>query len=293
MEDESEFLDLMTTVFCEKKVGGEEKEEENCYKAVVRYTTDPTLYVVSLKSKYQAACDKESTRRIRYRMEKAEKMDMYRIKPSKIAKTLTYIDMNLYRDVSSMELVMYNGVDNAYKKCETLSRFRFKNEALTSFVHGELADKRRFKYLYRVAAELLRLQNYDSFKSVTSGILTLALTEKQLLKVTALMKGCGKEHEARGIFQEKLLLKEFFVPSFDTILKDIQESNCNSENEMASMRFCKAIELLVYVQNLEKSIKVKSKYEHFIIYKMNKSKKKKIESYITDSTKRYAHFLLW
>lgn len=290
MEGVDEFLNFMEYVFGTEDVPAGAGDD---VKVVQKGCECLEFDASALKSPYEAIRNGKNMRKIAYKMEVAERADMYRIRPSEVSRILTHIDLRLYRNVHPLELVMYDGSADSDRKCKTLSSIMAKNSALTSLVCGEMGAHSNFRYFYRLAAELLRTKNYNSFECVVSGIRAVALTKRQLVKLTALVGNSGRHEETRRNIHEGLSRHQLFVPALQTILKDIQESNLNTDNEMASMRFCKVVELFVYVQNLDPRFKVRSKHEHLIIHKMSQSKTKEIRTYEVISEKQYAHFLLW
>jgi hypothetical protein len=252
-----------------------------------------SLDTPALKSTYEIMKNAKNASKLTYKMEVAEKSDLYRIRPSEMARVLAHIDLRLYRNVHPLELVVYDGSKDSTRKCKTLSNLMSKNNALTSFVCDEMSMRGNFKYFYRLAAELLRTKNYNSFECVVSGIRAYALTKKQLLKLTHLVGSNEKHEEMRKNIHEALSRQQHFVPPLHMVLKDIQESNVNANNEMASMRFCKVVELFVYVQNLDPRFKIRNKHEHLLMYRMGQNEARKIKKYEVINEKQYAYFLLW
>eukprot|EP00866_Antonospora_locustae_P001963 jgi/Antlo1/1963/135 len=249
--------------------------------------------VFVLVSKYQKQCKRSATQKIMHKMEVSEKMNLYHMCPQKLAKALTNLDLGLYRGICSIELVTYKGPKDDGGKCRTLLRLKSKNESLTSFVCEELNTFGNFRYFYKLASKLQKLRNYNSYDAVVSGMRTFPMNRTQHQKLTDLMKRDGRGSDIYDIMRMHMMTKTFFVPPSGYMLRDIQESNLHSESELASMKFCKAVELLVYVQNLEPEFRVQSKYEHFVIHRLNQCRKQRIETYEIESTKEYAYFLLW
>ncbi|KAL0265913.1 UNVERIFIED_CONTAM: hypothetical protein PYX00_011630 [Menopon gallinae] len=249
--------------------------------------------VFVLKSRYQALLARAATQKIMHKMEVSEKMDLYHIRPRKLADALTSLDLGLYRGICSMELVKYRGPKESGEECSTLLRLKSKNESLTAFVSGELNTLGNFRYFYKLAAELQNRRNYNSFDAVVSGIRASPMSGRQHSKLAGLVKTGGGDSNIYDLMQTHMRSKMFFVPPSSHVLRDIQESNLHAESELASMKFCKTVELLVYVQNLEADFKVRNKYEHFAVFCLNQSRQRRVETYEIESKREHAHFLLW
>lgn len=293
MQDFEEVLELVVEFCFRNKEFKEEHEKEEKLNTAKEFENDIVFTKLALKSRYQHAAETKDSLRLKYKMEKAERLDLYRLKPSKLAEALTYIDLMLYKDIRPIELVNYDGSECSDESCKTLCRFKLKNQALTSFTQQELGVLSNFKYFYKLARHLLSLRNYNSFDAILSGIRTQELEHNQLEKITELMKDSRIHLDLHKVLQEKIHFNEFLVPPLNLVLKDIQSSNCNKENEMASMKFCKTIEFLVYTQNLEPFFRVKRKYEHLIIYKINQTKIEKGYSYDQKADFKCLNFLIW
>lgn len=236
---------------------------------------------LAIESRYQAKYRRKNSKKYKYKMEKAEILNIYRIKPSKIARILTYIDLKLYKHIDSMELVNYKGLNNAREVCETFFRFKSKNLGLRSMVSEEISLSKNFYFFYRVCKELLKLNNYNSLDLVVSGIRACVLKKKHLFKIIDLVYACSLYENYRIMLRQKMQENQFVIPRFDMILKDIQESNLVEESEIISIKFCKVVEVFAYVQSLELGLKIKNMYEHFIVNKVNKSNR----SYINQNKK--------
>lgn len=246
-----------------------------------------------LVSKYQKQFERSATQKIMHKMEVSEKMNLYHISPQKLANALTNLDLGLYRGICSMELVTYRGPREHGRECNTLLRLKSKSESLTSFVCEELNSSGNFRYFFQLASKLQKLRNHNSFDAVVSGIRTFPMNRRQHRRLADLMKRDGRSSNIYDLMQMQMKTNTFFVPPSGYLLRDIQESNLHAESELASMKFCKAVELLVYVQNLEADFIVQSKYEHFLIHRMNQCRQRRIETYEIESAKEYAYFLLW
>lgn len=247
----------------------------------------------ALVSKYQKQCAESATRRIMHKMEVSEKMNLYHISPQRLANALTGLDLALYRGICSMELVTYKGPGDDSGDCKTLLRLKSKNESLISLVCEELNTTGNFRYFYKLASKLQKLRNYNSFDAVVSGIRTFSMNKRQHRRLADLMRRDGRSSNIYDLTQMHMKSRSFFVPPSAYLLRDIQESNLHAESELASMKFCKAVELLVYVQNLEADFKVQGKYEHFVIHRMNQCRQRRVEAYEIESEREYAYFLLW
>lgn len=293
--DLDRLLNYFEKVLCTESVVRSTTRQKTLNTAVARLETRVLgkERVFVLKSKYQVRLAREATQKIMHKVEVSEKMDLYQASPRKLADALTSLDLGLYRGICSMELVKYKGPKESGEECNTLLSLKSKNESLTSFVSEELNTSGNFRYFYRLATELQNRRNYNSFDAVVSGIRTFPMNGRQHNRLAGLAKRDGGGRNIYDLMQMHMKSKVFFVPPSGHVLRDIQESNLHAKSELASMKFCKTVELLVYVQNLEASFKVRNKYEHFVIFRLNQSRQRRIEAYEIEGRKEHAYFLLW
>lgn len=197
----------------------------------------------------------QNVRRYLYKASRAESLDLLKISPRKISLILTQIDLFLIRNVKPSDLL-----DSPL----SISYMRNKNDGLMNFVSSLIKKKEYQRYFIKVLKHLKNLKNYNSQECITNAFLRHKLSYKVLSTISTDFKSyaCIKKYvEYHG---------DILIYPFDLFIKDIEDTNNNVNNEDASMRFCRLVEMMVRLQNKHDGDlfkKIDKKKEHFLFYK--------------------------
>lgn len=209
--------------------------------------------------------------RTKIKMLLAESFTFKNVKPNKLAKELTLLDIYYLKVIHPSEFIFYDGSETTANKCANLMLFKRKNTILTNVVGKEIEnDRSLIKYFLKVANKLDKLGNFNSLSCVLDGLRRNKLEDKDFDKIADLIDRNKNYLETRNLLDDKLERKEFYIIPVELILKDVEDSNRNKGSAIASKRFCDLIEFFVHMQTIEWDIKGKKKYEHFLFLKLYK-----------------------
>lgn len=245
-------------------------------------------------SKYESLYKRNASRKLKYKMETAMLYNIFEIRPRKFCKILTKFDIDGYKKIVPMELVIYDGTDETKERCINLEILKIQNRSLTAFVSCNLQENSMFSYFYKLAIHLKKIGNLNSFTSVVNGLKSGKLKQKQLAKLRKLMKS-GKIYASYNeICQSRMKEKEFLIPLIDDILRDVRVSNLNKKNFMASYNFCKTLDIFVYTQNQNFDFKIRKRDEHCILKALeNLSLGSKNTIQVIEKEEKLGYFLMW
>jgi len=188
---------------------------------------------------------KTNPRLFMYKASKAESMNILKISPRSLSKLLNNLDILLLQNVKPADLLT-----------SQLMYLRNKNRGLINFISHLLKEDKYHIYFLKTLKYLLRIKNFNSAECIEKAFLRHKLDQSILNKL--------KKYSS--IFKVNISYEKVIIPQFDTILKDLEDSNNNKNHTEASLKFCKVVELLVAIQNTK--IKINKKKEHFLLYKI-------------------------
>lgn len=217
-------------------------------------------------SKYQRSLVKSGKKKRHLdRVEKLRDMDLYGISPRRLSKILTGIDLSILRRITPSELVEYDGSGD--DRCVNIRHMKSKNTGLTNLVSQELCTRGRYKYFFRLLRHLERLRNYNSFYCVIKAFQMQKLDLKRLNALSSYMEKNSSYFDMRQILDELTMQEAFFICPLDIYIKDVEDSNRSRDSEIASMRFCRLVEILIKLQEQEMEVRISDDEEHFLLSK--------------------------
>ncbi|EOB14686.1 hypothetical protein NBO_18g0013 [Nosema bombycis CQ1] len=216
----------------------------------------------------------------KYKACKSEESNLFDIKPRKLARLLTDLDILLIMKINPSELVDYDGVFRENEHLN-LNYMKNKNRGLINFLSSLMKNSKTHRYLLKVMKHLKNLKNLNSLECFSKAFRNQRLKTEELSHLSAIEEDINTYFVLRqtvDCYHEKGF--EFIYP-FDLFLKDVEDSNLNINQEDASMRFCRLMEMLVGLQNNvytwgpdneKENIKkrFKHKYEHFLLFYASK-----------------------
>ncbi|ADM11785.1 uncharacterized protein Eint_070210 [Encephalitozoon intestinalis ATCC 50506] len=225
------------------------------------------------------------------KMIKAEAKDIYRISPGKLSKALTSIDLSILRRITPNELVDYDGTGDI--KCRNIRHMRSKNAGLTNFVSHELLKEGNYKYFFRVLKHLKKIGNYNSFYCVVRAFQMQKLDTKRLDTLSRHIEKSASYFDMRQVLDDLTTTDMFLICPMDVYIRDVEESNRTKNNEVASMRFCRLVEILIKLQGQASNVRISYANEHFLLSKFWYHLQKEMASDREFGIKRYeGQFLL-
>jgi hypothetical protein len=201
-------------------------------------------------------------RKYKNRIERSRATDLYRITPRRLAEIITAIDVGIIRRIRPHELVDYDGTNS---NCTNIIHIKAKNRGLVNFVSNELAKNQNHGYFFRVLEHLERHRNYNSFHCLIRAFQAQKLDLKRLGTLSKYLERIRTYFDMRHVLDDLAEESELFICPMDVYLKDVEDSNRNSDCEIASMRFCRLVEILIKIQNQKYSFRLSHKKEHFIL----------------------------
>ncbi|KAK6090008.1 hypothetical protein P3W45_001054 [Vairimorpha bombi] len=198
----------------------------------------------------------QNIRKYLYKASRAESLNILEISPRKMSLILTQIDLFLIRSIKPSDLL-----DSPL----SISHMSNKNNGLTNFVSSLIVRKEYQRYFIKVLKHLKNLKNYNSQECITNAFLRHKLSYKILSAISTDFKSyaCIKKYvEHHG---------DILIYPFDLFIKDIEDTNNNINNEDASMRFCRLVEMMVRLQNKQDGDmfkKIDKRKEHFLLYQI-------------------------
>jgi hypothetical protein len=198
------------------------------------------------------------------KIERIRTIDLYHISPRRLAEMITAVDISLIRKIRPHELVDYDGTRD---DCINIIHVKAKNRGLTNFFANELAKTQNHKYFFRVLRHLERHRNYNSFHCLVGAFQAQNLDLKRLSILSEYMERIRTYFDMRHVLDDLALGDELFICPMDIYLKDVEDSNRNGDCEIASMRFCRLVEILIRIQNQKHDLKLSHGMEHFILEK--------------------------
>jgi len=235
--------------------------------------------------------DGSNKRKYIKRMAHAESMDVYHITPKRLSKALTSIDLQLLKKITPNDLVGYDGSEGS--ELNSIKQIRLKNEGLMNFVAHELSTKRNYDYFFKVLEYLEKIRNFNSIHCITRAFQMQKLDLKRLGKLSVYVKASLSYFDMRQVLDELTADDVFLVCPIDVYIKDVEESNKNRGSEVASMRFCRLVEILIRLQDQQHDVGISHRIEHFLFSKFWKYARKNSILYIQDDVMKYdGQFLL-
>ncbi|KHN69284.1 hypothetical protein M896_080180 [Ordospora colligata OC4] len=225
------------------------------------------------------------------KMAYAESMDVYHITPKKLSKALTSIDLQFLKKITPNDLVEYDGDDG--NESSSIKQIRLKNEGLMNFVAHELSTRKNYNYFFKVLEHLEKIRNFNSIHCITRAFQMQKLDLKSLGKLSVYVKTSLSYFDMRQVLDELTADDMFLVCPIDVYIKDIEESNKNRGSEVASMRFCRLVEILIRLQTQEHDLRIPHITEHFLFTRFWKYARNNSVLYIQDDAMKYdGQFLL-
>lgn len=207
--------------------------------------------------------DGRKKRRHLHKIELLRKMDIYHISPAKLSRLLTSIDQHVLRKIAPNELVEYDGAES--EMCTSIRHVLSKNVGLTNFVAHELAAHGNYRYFFRVMRHLKRAGNYNSFYCLFKAFQMQKLSLKRLTALSRHMEESQCYFDMRHVLDSLTAQDAFLICPLDIYIKDVEDSNRNRSNEIASMRFCRLVEILIRLQAQDTEIRISHDEEHFLL----------------------------
>lgn len=199
------------------------------------------------------------------RIERIRDMDVYSVSPRKLSKLLTAMDLLLLRKIRPSELVEYDGSKS--EGCINIRHVMSKNTGLTNFVAYELSTGKNYKYFFKLLRHLERKRNYNSFYCIIRAFQMQKLDLRKLSVLSEYMEKSLSYFDMRQILDDLTAQEVFLICPLDIYIKDVEDSNRNKSNEIASMRFCRLVEILIKLQGQDVEIPVSHDHEHFLLHK--------------------------
>lgn len=235
--------------------------------------------------------NRRKAKRYEHKIKKAEAKDIYRITPRKLSKALTFIDLSILRRITPNELVDYDGPGNT--KCRNIRHMRSKNVGLTNFVSDELLRERNYRYFFKLLKHLERIGNYNSFYCIIKAFQMQKLDLKRLNTLSRHMEKSTSYFDMRQVLDDLTTANTFLICPMDVYIRDVEESNRTRNNEVASMRFCRLVEILIKLQGQALDVSISHVDEHFLFSKFWYYFQRGSSSSRKPDTKRYdGQFLL-
>lgn len=175
-------------------------------------------------------------------MESWKDDDLCSAKPEKLVKILTQIDLNLIKAVSATDLVKYEGSPSSL----ALSHIIHKTSALQLLIKAKFTKRMIFGMLKHA----LKYKNYNLIHTLIKSLQSMRLSGKKMDKIAYYKSFLDKQEN--GVFP------------FDWMLQDCEDCNLNISSEVASLRFCKIIEKLKKMKELNYELKVSEKKIHIM-----------------------------
>ncbi|CAD25559.2 hypothetical protein [Encephalitozoon cuniculi GB-M1] len=210
-------------------------------------------------------CSGRKEKRYISKARKAESRDIYHMTPRKLSKALTSIDLSILRKISPSELVDYDGPGNS--RCRNIRHMRSKNTGLTNFISYELLRGRNYRYFFRLLRHLEKVGNYNSFYCVVKAFQMQRLDLKRLNTLSGYMEKSTSYFNMRQVLDDLAANEAFLICPMDVYIRDVEESNRTRNNEIASMRFCRLVEILIKLQNQTLDATISHADEHFLLSK--------------------------
>ncbi|WEL38967.1 ras-specific guanine nucleotide-releasing factor [Encephalitozoon hellem] len=209
--------------------------------------------------------DRKKAKRYERKIRKAEARDIYHMTPKKLSKALTFIDLAILRRITPNELVDYDGLGSA--ECRNIRHMMSKNSGLTNFVSDELLRGQNYRYFFKLLKHLERIGNYNSFYCVVKAFQMQKLDLKRLNTLSGHMEKSASYFDMRQVLDDLTTSDTFLICPMDVYIKDVEESNRTRNNEVASMRFCRLVEILIKLQNQALDLDISHTDEHFLLSK--------------------------
>lgn len=174
----------------------------------------------------------------------------------RLVQTLTLIDLDLLRALTAEDLISYDGNDPSV----SIQHIQNRDKLLIAVLSGDFETRRLFRFLKYA----LLYKNYNLIFLLLKALQTRKLSEKKVKKLLYYKNILDNQED--GIFP------------LAWMLKDCEDSNLNVESEVASLRFCKIIEKLKEMKNIEYDFEIKEKYKQMLYSKMwDESRKNEVE----------------
>lgn len=176
------------------------------------------------------------------KMEKISKKDPSLISSKKLVNILTTIDLLLIRDINAEDLIQFDGKPGSL----SISHLQNKNKFLIHWMKKTYTVKKILKML----KYSLSIKNYNLANLLIKTAQSQRLSSNKLNKIAHYQKFL--DNQEGGIFP------------FEWMLKDCEDSNLNLSSEIASLRFCRIIEKLKEMKNIQLDFNLKEKHKQLI-----------------------------
>jgi len=210
-------------------------------------------------SSYQKRYRTKKSMKLKIKMEQAEQLVFYNIKPLTLANALTRFNLTFLKNIHATELYDYGK-----KECPGINAWLNFNTIVQKMVIKNMKPS----YFIAVAEELEKLNNYNTLNTIITALKSAKLNEKMFKKISKLV-----ECDNYFIMRQKIdkLENDFVIVPANLFLKDIEECNKNLESEIASKRFVKQLDFFVNMQDVkfQDRSKLKKKVEHFLLVNLH------------------------
>lgn len=220
-----------------KKTKNNEQPEPEPQDALTLWPEDFLPFTKYMKNQDQSNLDK---------IEKIAKEDLNMVKPKKLVNIITSIDLMLIKNLTADDLISYNGESSTI----SISHIQNKNKALKMWLSREAPCKKLFKMLKHAVS----YKNYNLIGILVKSLQAKKLSDRKLSKVV--------------YYKNMLNSQDGGIFPFDWMLKDCEDSNLNVSSEVASLRFCRIIEKLKQMKNIEHEFVVKERHKHLLFSKL-------------------------
>lgn len=156
----------------------------------------------------------------------------------KLVRLLHVLDIELIKQVTAKDLISYDGRTIPQRIAHLIN----KNTGLLNWISTEMS----FSKLIRMMEHAVLLKSFNNLSVFVKAAQSKRLTSRRVKRLSTY-----KEHLDKmdgGIFP------------FEWMLKDAAESNINVTSEIAARRFCKIVEKLKEMKQIEPSFAIKERY---------------------------------
>lgn len=203
-----------------------------------------TLWPVQFLPEITCFNDK-SSKNLDY-LETLSKKDLLSLKGRRLTALLSSIELLLFRNINAEDLIGFNG----RLISQPLSHIQNYNKALVVWFIHDFETKKLLKIL-KYSAEL---KNYNLINITIKALQNKKLDRRQVNRISR-YKALLNTQE-KGIFP------------FEWLLKDCEDSNLNVDSEIASLRFCKIIEKLKDIKEVNFDFPLREKYKFIVFNKL-------------------------
>lgn len=219
-----------------KEAKNKPRDIEPEHKTPVSWPEDFLPFTKYMKNQSQSDLEK---------IEKISKRDLGMVGSKKLVNVITSIDLMLIRSLTADDLISYNG-----ESCTIpISHIQNKNKALKVWLSKEIPCRKLFKMLKHAVS----CKNYNLTEILVKSLQTKKLSGRKLGKVV--------------YYKNMLNSQDGGIFPFDWLLRDCEDSNLNVSSEVASLRFCRIIEKLKQMKDIEYEFVIKEKHKQLLFSK--------------------------